>query len=165
MTQPHRSHRSDAEGAAEGTRPAPVSRGRLALPPARSVGLVAAGGAVGALARTALAARFPAAAEALPWVTLVENVTGAFALGWLLTVLVERLPTDRWVRPLVATGLLGAYTTFGAVALELDLLVAAGRSDIAAAYLAATWGAGLAAGGLGVALGRWRSRSTHGGHR
>lgn len=93
----------------------------------------------------------------MPWSTLVANVSGAFLLAWLLTVLVERMPASRWARPLLGTGLLGAYTTFATVGLELRQLVAEGSVVVAAGYLALTWTAGVAAVVAGVALGRRRA--------
>ena len=123
--------------------------------------MVAVGGAVGAVARTAQSAAFPTAPGALPWSTLAENVTGAFLLGALLAFIVERRTARWWERPLLGTGALGAYTTYATVGLELQLLVAAGAVATAAAYLVATAVLGLLAGGLGVAAGSRAAR----GHR
>lgn len=128
------------------------------MPPLGSIGLVAAGGGAGALARVGLSTTFPVSQGALPWSTLLENVSGALLLGWLLVVLLERLPGATWARPLLGTGLLGGYTTFSAIGLEVQLLVADGRVGVAGAYLAATWVGGMAAGALGIAAARTRSR-------
>lgn len=130
---------------------------RPLLPPWRGAALVAAGGAVGAAARTRLGLAVPVDPGAVPWATLGANVTGAFLLAWLLTVLVERLPANRWARPLLGTGLLGAYTTFATVGLELRHLTAGGQAVVAAGYLALTWTAGVVAVVAGIALGRRRS--------
>lgn len=124
-------------------------------PPAGSVALVAAGGALGALARAAQNAVWPVAGR-LPWATLAENVVGAFLLGWLLTVLTERLAARAWVRPLLGTGLLGSYTTYATVGVELRVLGAEGTVAAAVAYAAVTAVLGLAAAAAGIAAGRWR---------
>jgi fluoride exporter len=128
------------------------------LPPWRSIVLVGVGGAVGALVRTSLSAAFPPAGGGMPWSTLAENVSGAFLLAWLLSALVERLPGVTWARPLLGTGLLGAYTTFATVGLELHLLVNGGHVGVAAGYLAVTWVTGLGAAFLGVVAARGMQR-------
>lgn len=130
--------------------------GGTPLPPARLVAAVAIGGAAGASIRAAGLAAFPPVAGGFPWATLVENVTGAFLLGALLTVLRHRWPASRYVRPLLGTGLLGAYTTFSSFAVELSLLLAERSWAVAGLYATATVVVGLAAAFLGVSAGRRR---------
>lgn len=130
---------------------------RPPLAPWRGTALVAVGGAAGAAARTGLSLAFPSDPGGVPWSTLLENVSGAFLLAWLLTAVVERLPANQWARPLLGTGLLGAYTTFATVGLELRHLAAGGQVVVAAGYLLLTWTAGVAAVVAGIALGRRRS--------
>ena len=75
--------------------------------------LVLLGGGVGALARyaagTAIMARF---GGRFPLGTLVINVTGSFAIGFLMTLLTDRLNIDPAWRLLLVVGFLGGYTTF-----------------------------------------------------
>ncbi|CAN5525217.1 fluoride efflux transporter CrcB [soil metagenome] len=123
------------------------SRGRVAA----AVGL---GGAMGAGLRHAVAVRFPASPGLLPWPTFVENVSGALLLGLALTLLLRRRPGSRGLRAFVGTGVLGAYTTFSALSVELVALVGAGRPEAAAGYAAFTLTCGLAAAFTGVAIGR-----------
>lgn len=127
------------------------ARRRMALPPFRALLLVGAGGAVGALARGWLGVRFPVAPEGFPVSTFLVNLSGAFLLGLLLTLLVERLPEARSVRPLLGTGLLGAYTTFSTFTVEVDLLVGRGRALLAVGYVTVSLLAGLVAVAAGVA--------------
>ncbi len=120
----------------------------------RLVGLVAAGGAFGSLARYALAATTPQPAG-WPLGTLLVNVTGAFALGALLEVLGRRgpeTPRTQQLRLALGTGVLGGYTTFSALALEIERLLAAGRTGLALVYALSTMVGGLAAAGAGVAV-------------
>jgi CrcB protein len=134
------------------------------MPPARSIGLVAIGGALGATARVALAHRFPVVDGAFPWTTLVENVGGAFALALVLTLLTERLATDRGVRLLLCTGALGAFTTYSTFATELAVRGADGHLAVAVAYAAASLVVGLAAALVGVrAAQTWPWNGAHGG--
>lgn len=125
------------------------------LPPLWMVAVVMVGGAVGTAARYGLGQRFPTAASSFPVITLIENVTGAALLGLLLTVLVVRdLP--HWWRLLLATGVLGSFTTFSTFATEVVLLVHDDAAGIALVYIAATMVLGIAAAAAGVTVAhRW----------
>ncbi|MEV7395775.1 CrcB family protein [Aeromicrobium sp. NPDC092404] len=121
----------------------------------RSFALVAAGGAAGTLARHGVS-------EALgpdrlfPVATFLVNVTGSFALGALLAVLLVRrrpAPSDR-LRLLVGTGFLGGYTTYSALAVETDALLRGDHVALGLAYAVGSVLAGLVAAGAGVATGR-----------
>ncbi|MDB4950114.1 MAG: CrcB protein [Gemmatimonadetes bacterium] len=102
---------------------------------------VVVGGAAGAVARYALGAWVQARRPRFPWGTLVVNVTGAFALGLLLPMLAAH-PV---LKALVATGFLGAYTTFSTFSAEAALLVHDRDWRRAAEYVGATVVLGLAA--------------------
>jgi CrcB protein len=86
--------------------------------------------------------------------TFLINVSGAFALGLILALAVGRWSRSRYLRPLVATGFLGAYTTFSTFALELVTLGRDGHLPTAAWYAAASLAVGLVAALAGLALGR-----------
>ncbi len=76
----------------------------MSLPLVLGIGLF---GAVGATARFLLDGVVSArASSSFPWGTLVVNLTGAFALGFVT----GKLSGDAQL--LVGTGLLGGYTTF-----------------------------------------------------
>lgn len=113
---------------------------------------VALGGALGAPARHAVAELTPTSSPvgSFPWATFVVNVTGALLLGFVLVLVLERFPPTRYVRPLVATGFLGSYTTYSAFALETVQLVDEGESGIALAYVVGSVLVGLAAVWIGV---------------
>ncbi|WP_238343073.1 fluoride efflux transporter CrcB [Nocardioides cynanchi] len=106
---------------------------------------IAAGGALGAVARWGLVEALPHDPDQLPWATVLANLSGCFAIGVLLAVLAERRPDSRLLRPLLGTGVLGGYTTFSTYALDTRDLLAAGRPALAAAYLFGTLLAGLLA--------------------
>jgi CrcB protein len=89
-----------------------------------------------------------------PLGTFVANVSGCFALGFFLTLTTERLAVDPGVRLLVATGFLGAYTTFSTFEYESHRLLETGAWGWAALNAGASLAAGLVALRLGVALGR-----------
>lgn len=140
--------------------PARVPSARPAHLDPRLILVVAAGGAVGTAGRYSLTTTL-GAETALPYATLVENVIGAFLLGLLLEGLVRRgpeTPTHRTLRLGMGTGVLGGFTTFSALAIELERLLATGDLRAAAAYATATVVLGLVACLAGVALGTRRGR-------
>jgi len=117
---------------------------------------------VGALGRYELGLAWPVLPGHFPASTFVINTSGAFLLGLVLTVSVERdrarATTWRYVRLFACVGVLGAWTTMSTVAVETDALVRSGTAGTAAAYLAATVAAGIAAATVGTATGRLRRR-------
>jgi len=113
---------------------------------------VAVAGALGALARFALHHTVQSRAGGrFPFGTVVVNVTGAFALGFLTGLfLYQGLAPD--ARVIVGTGFLGAYTTFSSFSYETFGLL---RDDAPVAALVNAFGsvvAGLAAAGAGLGL-------------
>ena len=115
---------------------------------------IAAGGALGAPARYALAELAPAEAGRFPWSTLGINLTGSLALGVILALVLERFPPSRYVRPFLATGFLGAYTTYSTFAVETVLLVRDAHPATAGTYTITSVMGGLAAVWAGMTLGR-----------
>jgi CrcB protein len=124
---------------------------------------IAVGGALGAPARYGVAQLVPVDAGGFPWATFWTNVSGCFALGVGLILLLERFPPSRYVRPFLATGFLGAYTTYSTFAVETDLLLKDGHVGTALVYVAASLAAGFTAVWLGIAAARMLG-SGRGGH-
>jgi CrcB protein len=110
------------------------------------------GGCVGALCRAALIEAFPVDPGEWPWATLIANVAGAFALGWVNT----SLGPATLGRPLLGTGFCGAMTTFSALQLEVLRMLEEGEAPMAAAYLGVSVILGLAAAVAATALVRGR---------
>lgn len=112
-------------------------------------------GALGALARYGLdglvARRVP---SAFPWGTFVVNISGAFVLGLLMTLMTEQLTTAPWLRSGLTIGLLGAYTTFSTLSYETYRLLEDGALGLAAANVFGSMATGLLAVYLGVVAGR-----------
>ena len=118
------------------------------------VGIMVAG-ALGAAARYGLDGFVgDRTGSGFPWGTFVINISGSLVLGFLFTVLTERIAIDSALRFSITTGFIGSYTTFSTWMLETARLVQ-DRS-----YLLATWNAagsvvaGLAAVGAGIVMGR-----------
>src|SRR5579872_7469748 len=81
---------------------------------------ISVGGTLGASARYGVAQVIHVAADTFPWATFWTNVSGAFAVGLVLALVIERLPPNRYARPFLATGFLGGYTTYSTFAVDTD---------------------------------------------
>jgi CrcB protein len=120
----------------------------------RILAAVSLGGALGAPARYGIAQLVFITPGTFPWGTFWINVSGSFALGFILILVLERFPPTRYLRPFVATGFLGAYTTYSTFAVETDLLVKNGHWPIALGYATASFAAGFLAVWAGIVLAR-----------
>jgi CrcB protein len=107
---------------------------------------VAFGGALGASARWITTWWVDAATDThvpgtWPWATLAVNIVGCALIG----VAARRVDRDstRWA--FVVTGVLGGFTTFSALAVELNDLADAGRLSLAVLYGAVTLAGGVGA--------------------
>jgi CrcB protein len=114
--------------------------------------LIAAGGALGALARYGLAGWVQNRAGFFPWGTLVVNVLGSFLLGFLFRYLEAFAVPPEW-RQAMTIGFLGAFTTFSTFSYEAVALVQDGDLGRATGYVAASVILALVAvlAGLGLA--------------
>jgi CrcB protein len=97
--------------------------------------LAGVGGALGALARWALAEALPHSPAGWPWATLLVNLLGCLLIGVLLAVLLARFPESPWLRPFLAVGVLGGFTTYSTFATDVVRLADAGHVVLAAAYV------------------------------
>ncbi|MDA8263122.1 MAG: fluoride efflux transporter CrcB [Actinomycetota bacterium] len=116
--------------------------------------IIGTGGALGALSRYAISLALPTPAGKMPWGVFLINISGALALGFLLTLLVEQFPRSRMARPLMGTGFIGAYTTFSTWMVDTVALVRGGAVATALAYLVLSLVSGLAAVVVGMAAAR-----------
>ncbi len=117
--------------------------------------LIGVGAVLGANLRYWLAGLFAdRLGQAFPYGTLFINITGSFLLGFILTLLANRLVSDPTYRLLLGTGFLGAYTTFSTF--SYDTITLFHRGDLLPALTnagASLFGSLLAA-YLGVVLAR-----------
>ncbi len=100
--------------------------------------MVAAGGALGAMARfwvynaTAIWGHKPA------WATFGINASGAFLIGVAFVLLTERGTSQPELRSLIVVGFLGAFTTYSTYSLDALQLLEQGQVSAAAIYLVGT---------------------------
>jgi CrcB protein len=116
--------------------------------------VIALGGMLGASARYGIVRWLPTSAGGFPWATFLTNVFGSFLLGFLLVLLLERFPSSRLVRPFVATGILGAFTTMSTYEVETALLVKDGHAATAVVYAFGSLAVGIALAYAGIVAGR-----------
>lgn len=112
----------------------------------RELTAIFVGGALGTLARAALAAVMPPVGPAdWPWPTFTVNIVGSFLLGYFTTRLLERLPVSAYRRPALGTGLCGGLTTFSTMQVETLKMLQAHHYGLALEYTAASVIGGLTA--------------------
>ncbi|HXG59649.1 MAG TPA: fluoride efflux transporter CrcB [Thermoanaerobaculia bacterium] len=116
---------------------------------------VAVGGALGAMSRYAVVL-FVATfwKRDFPLATLLINVSGSFVLGFFATVAAEKSSLDPLWRLLIATGFIGAYTTFSTFEYETQRLTESGALWWGALNVLTSVAAGYAAVQFGIFLAR-----------
>ena len=92
--------------------------------------------------------------SAFPYGTLLINVTGSFLLTAAMTLLLARSLGPPWVRPLVAIGFCGSYTTFSTFSYETLGLAQSGSYLAAAGNIIMSVAAALAGAYLGTVVAR-----------
>jgi CrcB protein len=115
---------------------------------------LALGGALGTLGRYVVSGHVDERFGASPLGIFVVNISGAFAIGFFLTLAEGRFLISPDVRRFVATGILGGYTTFSTLSFESFKLLEAGDYTRGLANAFGSLAAGLVAVWLGMALAR-----------
>ena len=117
--------------------------------------IIALGGALGAVSRFLMGnAVSKAVGSALPYGTFVINLVGCFAMGLLMTIIVDReLLSAAW-RLFLCVGFLGGFTTFSSFGYEALMLLNEGRLLAALTYVSGSVVLGLAAPAAGVLCAR-----------
>ncbi len=120
---------------------------------------IAAGGALGALARHFVSGQITHwLGTGFPWGILAANVAGSFAMGILVEAMALVWSPSQELRAFLTVGFLGAFTTFSTFSLEVALLYERGQALLAALYIAAS--VLLAVGGLFAGLALVRTIAT-----
>jgi CrcB protein len=121
---------------------------------------VLVGGILGTALRLLTDHAIPHGDTTFPLSTLLINIVGSFALGFLVARVWSTAPN--WLKAGLGPGLLGGFTTFSAVMVSLVTLAGNGHPVLALLYLAATLVAGFGAAALGLVTGS-RLRGQRGG--
>lgn len=111
------------------------------------------GGAAGASLRYLMLYLFADIPDREPWIILVENISGSFFLG-LLTgfVISKKIKEWPWLY-LFGTGLLGSFTTFSTLALDVIYLLESSLI-LTLSYIIFSLSGGLFMAFLGLYLGK-----------
>ena len=119
--------------------------------------LVAAGGALGAMARYGLGLTVGRLAPGAgwPWATFAANTTGGLLMGLLAGWLALKAGAGQEsLRLFAAVGVLGGFTTFSAFSLETALMIERREFAMASGYVAVSVAASVIALFLGLMLAR-----------
>ena len=121
----------------------------------KTVMAIALGGALGAVARHFISHwSVVALGNGFPWGTLTVNVVGCFALGVVVEVMaLVWSPAADW-RAFLTVGVLGAFTTFSAFALDISILHERGEMLQAILYVTVSVAGSIAAIIAGMSLTR-----------
>lgn len=117
---------------------------------------VALGGVVGCCARYGVTQAVQLFyGKSFPLATLIINVSGCLAMGFLFYLTLERVSLSPSLRVAILTGVLGGFTTFSTFAMEALLLAEDGETGYALSYILLSVFLGLGA----AYLGAWCARS------
>ena len=116
---------------------------------------VAAGGAIGATLRWGLGTWIVGrTGPGFPWHTMLINVGGAFLIGVLMALSLERGVVGSDWRMFLGTGVLGGFTTFSTLSYESLALMQSGLWTAGFANMFGSGVLGLLAAWLGIIVGR-----------
>ena len=113
---------------------------------------IAAGGALGSVARYGVALLAQRAHATFPYGTLVVNVAGSLLLGALVRSFASHSSGPTTTQLALTIGLCGGFTTFSTFSLDALRLLQSGEHGRAAAYVAGSVGLSIAAVWLGLLL-------------
>jgi CrcB protein len=100
------------------------------------VGAVAAGGAIGSVARYLLNGFIQSAAwGGFPYGIFIVNISGGFIMGVLTELMALKFSVSLEWRAFLTTGILGGYTTFSTFSLDSAMLIERQAYGQAAAYI------------------------------
>ncbi len=116
---------------------------------------IAAGGAIGALARYWVSsAIYTFMGRGFPWGTLTVNIIGSLLMGALFVLFMERISFATEIRAAVLVGLLGAFTTFSTFSIETLYLMESGEYGKAGLNIVVSVTACILATWIGVVIAR-----------
>lgn len=123
----------------------------------KTIALIFAGGAIGAVLRELLMLGVPKMLDGFPLDILAANLVASFLLGWV-TALHSRKSVSGDVNTLLGTGVSGGLSTFSSFVYGVSVLMTASATSavVAAVYVAISLVAGYCAIQVGLAIGKPR---------
>jgi CrcB protein len=119
--------------------------------------LIALGAVLGAELRYLLVHQFQRDwSGGVPWTTAFINITGSLVIGYVLSRVRTRSTGAQAIRLIVATGVLGSYTTFSTFSFETMTLIRHSEFASATTYVIISLVGGLACCWMGYRIGRQR---------
>lgn len=119
-----------------------------------TIGLVALGGAIGAVLRySVIVSATRILGAGFPMGTMIVNVAGSFLMGIAAAVMLQRGQGTALV-PFLMVGVLGGFTTFSAFSMDAMALVEKGRMAGAAVYVLGSVSLSILALFLGLTIAR-----------
>jgi fluoride exporter len=116
---------------------------------------VALGGALGSVARYTVGLLiYERMGTRFPYGTFVINISGCFLIGFVLTILDNRMGLPPQWRLAIPVGFVGAYTTFSTFEYETLRLAQHGQASVGVLYLVLSVVLGYGAVWLGMTAGR-----------
>ena len=118
--------------------------------------LIGAGGFFGAITRYLVDGWVSSSTKvgAFPFGTFVINISGAFILGLLSALALEKAAIDPRIRGPIMIGFIGAYTTFSTLMFESWRLAEDGSWGLALLNIGLSCGLGMCAVFVGLTVGR-----------
>ena len=104
----------------------------------KTIAWIAAGGAIGAVARFGVLAASSKLGFEFPIGTLTVNLIGSFIVGVMVGSITQMDSFQTFVHPLFVVGVLGSFTTFSAFSIETVSLINDQRWIIAGGYVLGT---------------------------
>jgi CrcB protein len=122
------------------------------------VASVAAGGAIGSVARLFVSTVQNPTWTGFPYGIFIVNVSGGFVMGILAELMALKFNVSPEVRAFLTTGIMGGYTTFSTFSLESALLIQRGAYVTASGYIVGSAILSIAA----LFCGLWLVRALYG---
>ncbi len=113
---------------------------------------VGAGGAIGAVLRYIISL-IPFRGD-FPTATFIVNVLGAFALGFISGIVLDK-DISRETELFLKTGMCGGFTTFSTFSLEAIMLIEGGKIHLGVFYIILSLAGALTGVFLGLSLGKY----------
>jgi fluoride exporter len=126
-------------------------------------GAVALGGALGSVARLAVGSAIQErVGTGFPLGTLIINISGSLALGFLISVALDTAAVTPPMRAFLTTGVCGGYTTFSTFSYDTAILINERAYGRAAFYVVASIVLALVGTFVGFSAARWALDATRG---